>query len=542
MALIVDAEGAVCSVMSAPADLACPESVSALWPGEVGERVRNSVRRVLRNREFFAEDIDHDAQGNSAEHIYVVQGRDRVLLVVRDTSRQRRTMSRLEKMAFVDTVTGLPNRENFQQELKKVCEDQRLREGRAAVICIHVNDVDGNSGNVGIGHYGRVLQDHAQRLLRELRGANSIDETDFERRTVVARTDFHRFGIILPVIETGADAEAVTERLVQILQSPVDIDGRAVTTQVYGGIGLFPQDGGDAATLFANSLAATEDARVGEPGNIRFHSGTLQLRTLQRQDLEVELKAALENGAFRLNYLPIVDATTQKVRSAEALLRWPDSVMGSHSTSKIIGLAERTGLIVQIGEWVLRESLGQLRCWHDAGWSEMRLAINLSMQEFSRPDIAPRMAALMLEAGVQPEFVDIEITEKMLARDALTGFQILDALKALGIGLHVDDYGTAACSLAQISHSPIDAIKLDNSLVTTAESCARDNAACHAAIASAHVLGLAVIAEGVETEQQLQALRDAGCDMLQGFYFTEPLATADVTRYLETASQETKYD
>ena len=320
----------------------------------------------------------------------------------------------------------------------------------------------------------------------------------------------------------------------------MDIDGTAYGLQACGGIGLFPQDGADAGTLFANSLAAIEEARAGQPGNICFHSGTVKLHTLQRQDLEAELKTALERGLLGLNYLPIVDATTHEVRSVEALLRWPDSVMGSHSTSKIIGLAERTGLIVPIGEWVLRESFGQLRGWHDAGWSELRIAVNLSMQEFSRPDIAARLAALMLEAGVQPEYVDLEITEKMLARDALTRFQVLDALKALGIGLHVDDYGTAACSLAQVSHSPIDAIKLDNSLVTAAENCAQDNAACRAAIASAHALGLAVVAEGVATEWQVNALSDAGCDMLQGFYFAEPLATPDVQSYLEKASRGVK--
>ena len=377
-----------------------------------------------------------------------------------------------------------------------------------------------------------MLQEIAQRLVKELRGANSLHDDDFERRTIVARTDFHRVGIILPAIETGADAESVTERLVQLMQSPVDLNGKSHAIQVYAGIGLFPQDGADPATLSANSTAATEEARAGEPGNIAFHSGTVKLRTLQRQDLEVELKAALDRGAFTLNYLPIVDATSGKVQSVEALLRWPDSVMGSHSTSKIIGLAERTGLIVPIGEWVLRKSLRQLRAWQDAGLPELRLAVNFSMQEFSRPDIAPRMAALMLEAGVQPGDVDLEVTEKMLARDALTGFPVLGALRALGIGLNVDDFGTTACSLAQLAHSPIDGIKLDNSIVAGLETCDQDRAACHAAIASAHALDLLVIAEGVESESQAQALREAGCDMLQGFHFTKPLPASGVEAFV----------
>ena len=530
MALVVNKDGEVSEVMHAPEGMMTPESVDALWSAETGKHVRNSIQRVLRDRTFFSEDVDLDANSGSAELIYVAQGRDRVLLIVRDTSRHRQAMSRMRKLAFVDKVTGLPNREYYMEELRKVCEHQQLREGRAAVICIHVDD---KHETIGADRYGAVLQEMAQRMVRELRGTNSLDDQDYERRTVVARIDFHRFAIVLPYIETGVDAESVTERLMQFIQQPIDVDGTALTTHVYAGIGLFPQDGSNAETLHTNTFAATEEARAGQPGNICFHSGTVKLRTLQRQDLEIELKTALESGSFRLNYLPIVDADSHDIRSVEALLRWPDSVMGSHSTSKIIGIAERTGLIVPIGEWVLRESFRQLRIWHDAGWSDLHLAINFSMQEFSRPDIASRMAALMLEAGIQPEYIDLEITEKMLARDALTAFQVLDTLKALGIQLHVDDYGTAACSLAQLSHSPIDGIKLDNSLVSAAESCAKDHAACQAAIASAHALGLAVIAEGVETQQQVDSLRESGCDMLQGFYFTTPLGASEMQNYFE---------
>jgi EAL domain-containing protein (putative c-di-GMP-specific phosphodiesterase class I)/GGDEF domain-containing protein len=535
MALVVRDNGSICAALQAPDGSELPDSIGEMWPGETADRVRNNVRRVLRSREFFTEELNDG--DSTTEHIYVAQGRDRVLLIVRDTSRRHRAMSRLERLAFVDDVTGLPNREFFHDELKKVCEYQRLRGGRAAVICIHIEDVGERHGSSNPGRYSAILQELCERLVRELRGANSLDDEDFERRTVVARIDFHRIGIILPAIETGTDAESVTERLMQRLQQPVEAKGANLTADVYAGIGLFPQDGADAKTIAANCNAATEEARAGEPGNISFHSGTVQLRTLQRQDLEVEIKTALERNAFTLNFLPIIDSASNKVRSVEALLRWPGSVMGSHSTSKIIGLAERTGLIVAIGEFVLRESFCGLRAWQDAGLADLRLSVNLSMQEFSRPDIAPRMAALILEAGIQPGDINLEITEKMLARDALVGFQVLDALKALGVNLHVDDYGTAACSMAQLAHSPIDGIKLDNSLVAGLETCDRDRAACYASIASAHALGLEVTAEGVETQAQVDALRAAGCDMLQGFYFTKPMTFGNVQSFIEAGRE-----
>ena len=532
MALVLSGDGKVCTVLHSSVDVEPNESIDAIWSATVCTRIRDNLRRVLRDRRFFSEELNLDDLGRTAEFTYIAQGRDRVLLVARDTSRNQKALSRLRHLAYVDDATALPNREYFLAELEKIVEHQRLREGRCAVICCHLEGFGLRQGSVSTAHYDEILHELGARLAHELRGANSDQDDDYERRSVVARTDFQRFGVILPEIENGMDAESVTERLAVTLQAPVEIDGRTYRAQVHAGIGLFPQDGSDAPTLFQNANAATEEARTGEAGDVKFHSGTVKLRTLQRQDLEVELRSALDRGAFALNYLPIVDAVTGEVRAIEALLRWPESVMGSHSTSKVIGLAERTGLIVPIGEWVLRESFDQLKSWQDEGRPELRLAVNLSMQEFSRAEIAPRMAALMLQVGVQPSSIDLEITEKMLGRDAVAGYRAMGALNALGVSLIVDDFGTGACSLAQFAHSPVDGIKIDISLVNSMETCERDLAACAAAISSAHALGLTAVAEGVETTGQADLLRQHGCDFLQGFYFSRPLTAAQMREFL----------
>ncbi|MDH3621456.1 MAG: phosphodiesterase [Gammaproteobacteria bacterium] len=535
MALILSGDGKVCTVMHSSIDVEPNESIDAIWPQAICTRIRDNLRRALRNRRFFSEELKLDDQGKTAEFTFIAQGRDRVLLVARDTSRNRRALTKLKHLAFVDEATALPNREYFLGELDKIIEHQRLREGRAAVICIHFDDIGSQHGATGTAQNDAILHELGERLSHELRAVNTDEDDEFERRSIAARTDFQRFGVILPEIESGTDAQSVADRITQRLQEPVDVDGKAYRILVHAGIGLFPQDGADVATLFANANAATEDARTGQAGDVAFHSGTVKLRTLQRQDLEVELRSALERGAFALNYLPIVDAKTGAVHGIEALLRWPDSVMGSHSTSKVIGLAERTGLIVPIGEWVLRESFDQLKAWQEAGHDDLRLAVNLSMQEFSRPEIAARMAALMLQVGVQPSSIDLEITEKMLGRDAIAGYRAMDALKALGVSLVVDDFGTAACSLAQFAHSPVDGIKIDISLVNGVESCSQDLAACTAAIASAHALGLTVVAEGVETTGQAELLRERGCDFFQGFYFSKPLSAAEMREFLLSA-------
>ena len=512
-ALVLSGDGSVCSVLHSSVDVAPNESIDTLWSPAVCKRIRDNLRRALRSRRFFSEELGLDDSGKSAEFTFVTQGRDRVLMVTRDTSRRSQNFQQLRQLAYTDEVTELPNRQYFLDELQKAVEHQHLREGRAAVICCHIDGLDAQHGALGTGHHDAIFRELGERLVHELRGANSgLGDHDLERKSVIARTDFQRFSIILPQIEVGADAGSVAERLSFILQAPVDLAGKAFHVGVHSGISLYPQDGADAETLFANAVAATEEARTGDAGDVSFHSGTVKLRTLQRQDLEVELRSALERGAFALNYLPIVDAATGGLRAVEALLRWPESVMGSHSTSKVIGLAERTGLIVPIGEWVLRESFDQLISWQAAGQPELRLAVNLSMQEFSRKEIAPRMAALMLQIGVQPTSVDLEITEKMLSRDANAEYRAIGALKALGVSMIVDDFGTGACSLVQLAHSPVDGIKIDNSLVNGIDGCPQDLAACAAAVSSAHALGLTVVAEGVETESQAKLLRQQGCD------------------------------
>ena len=537
VALILSKDGAICSVVHATFEIAPNGTIDSLWPKQTCKHIRSTLPKILRNRKFFCEELELAKSGEAVEFTYIAQGRDRALLIARELTGRRESLARLRRLAFVDEATTLPNREFFSGELQKIVEHQRLREGRVAVICCHIDDLDLQHGTIGASSYDAILQVLGARLVEELRGANASENADYERRTIVARIDFQRFGIVLPSIETGVDAESVTDRLTHALQTPVEIGNKQYRIRAYSGISLFPQDGSDGKTLHSNAIAALEEARSRQPGSYAFHSGTVKLKTLQRQDLEVELRSALERGSFELNYLPIVDPESNEVKIIEALLRWPESVMGAHSTSKIIGLAERTGLIVAIGEWVLRESFDQLKSWQDAGYTDLRVAVNLSMQEFSRTDIATRMAALMLQVGIQPADINLEITEKMVARDAVAGYQTMDALKALGVQLVLDDFGTGSCSLAQLAHSPVDGIKIDNSLVAGANTCKEDRAACEAAITSAHIFGKTAVAEGVETQDQADLLQELGCDLLQGFHLSKPLSSTDMHEFLKARKE-----
>ncbi len=532
--LTVSLSGSVSCVVEAPPSVheqfaMQPDTfaVDQIWSDELAARIRCALRRAIRSRESDCIDLEN-SDGTVQEAILVPQGSDRILLIVRDLTDQKRA----QQLAFMDKVTGLPKREYLLSELSKIIDVQRLKEGRCAIICIHVGQFDDYGYALSSSQQDEVLTQLASRLKSHLRGSNKEDNSNYERYSVVSRTDYRQFCIVLPSIEDGEDAESVAERLVADLQLPVSIESRTVFVSACGGISLFPQDGTDPAALYDNAIAAMEDARSSPNSNVKFHSGTVRLRTLQRSDLESELKSALQNDDYDLSFLPIVDANTGATKTIEALLRWPDAVLGSEPTRKIIRVAERTGLILPIGRWVIRKACEHLQTWHSAGHNEIRLAINLSAQEFVSDGIVENIEQILTETNTAPHDLDIELKEHVLFREAQSGFAVCNRLKALGVRLVLDDYGVGTCSLAHLSQSPIDALKIDNSFITNIDERERDKAACAAALAMAAELGIDVIAEGIETVDQATTLRDLGCRYLQGFWISTPLTAGDTLDYL----------
>ncbi|MEL7186696.1 MAG: bifunctional diguanylate cyclase/phosphodiesterase [Pseudomonadota bacterium] len=541
--LTVSQGGKVCSVVEAPqpmhdefAENPDDLSIDTLWNEADAEQIRCMLRRSIRSRESCSLDTN-DAEGRVREFIFVPQGPDRVLMIVRDLTAQKQAQMRNHRLAFTDDATGLPNREFLFAELQKITDMQRLKEGRSALICIHIGHFDDYGYALSSGQQDEVMAQLAERLKSHLRGSNVDDATDYERYSVVCRNNFRQFCVVLPSIESGEDAEAVAERLVADLREPVNVANRTLTVHVCAGISLFPQDGTDALALYENAIAATEDARSGASTSVKFHSGTVRLRTLQRTDLEAELKSALQNGDYDLNYLPIVDAESRAPQVMEALLRWPDAVLGTQPTRKIVRVAERTGLIVPIGRWVLQSACEQLKSWQAAGHSAIRVAVNLSPQELVSEGVVENIQATLTDTNTDPADLDIEIKEHILSRDAQSGFAICNRLKSLGVRLVVDDYGVGTCSLANLSQSPIDAIKIDNSLIANVENNERDRAACAAALHMAATLGLDVIAEGIETQQQADVLTSLGFRFLQGFLMSTPMTGSETLQYLQASAQ-----
>ena len=512
-----------------------PGSVDDLWPEDIAQKVRQAFRRAVRGRASLTEfiELDNDAR---LELICVPQGPDRVLAIVRDRSARERALLDMQRIAYTDDVTGLPNREFLMSELERVVEHQRLRDGRLAVIVIYAGPLDDAGTPLTSWYSDRVLKEVARRLTVGLRNCNAMhgDGENFQRYTVLARMDHRHFGVVLPSIDSGVEVEGIVERLIGNISQPVTVDGRSVDVTTQGGIALFPQVGMSTRTLYVNAESALEDARQDGNESFRFHTGTVRLKALQRQDLEVELRSALAAGAMHLRYLPIVDAKTRQVRTFEALLRWPQDFVVRHSISKIVEFAERTGLILDLGDWVLRRAIVALQAWRRAGHEHIRLAINLSLAELVDESSRRRIRETLDVMGVPADSLDIEISERSLIRESSRDFQHCRLLKGLGMRIVVDDFGTSMNTVAQLAQSCADVVKIDRSLVSHIDSNDRDRRTTAAVIAMARELGMHVVAEGVEKESQASILESQGCRELQGFLFTQPIVEEQIPAFLET--------
>ena len=510
------------------ADALVGNSIQSHWPAELASPIVETVRAALRSRAVCQQVLSKDDGLEHYEIVCIPQGRDRAVLLFRDIGQLDGFAGRRGSNSGT-----LPAREYLLGELQRVADAQRLKEGRAALVCINIGQLDDAGHVFGPGQQEDILQQLGERLKKELRNVNDRDCTDLSQLSLVSRFDYRQFAVLLPSIETGDDAESVTERLVAVLRKPITVSGHDTKISVRAGIALFPQDGQDAETLFKSAFAAMECADDSDARPFSFHCGTVSLRSLQRQDLEIGLKTALANDQFELSFLPAIDARSRKVAIIEALLRWPDQILGSKSVRQLVSTAERTGLILPIGRWVLRQACQQLLALRANGDDELRLAVNVSAQEFSRPDYAEQLGTLLDELGFDATALDLEIQEHVLVRDAMRDYVGCNALRALGVGIVIDDFGTGACSLRHLANSPAAAIKIDNTFVANLETSARDRAACDAAIALAQNLGLKTIAEGVETIGQATYLRERGCDLLQGFFHMEPLADAELNEFMD---------
>jgi diguanylate cyclase len=407
----------------------------------------------------------------------------------------------------LDSLTGLPDRTTLAAEAHTAIQEAQRRSSQLAVLVLNVDRL--KPINDSLGHHvgDELLLD----LSRRLRGV-------LRRNDTLARLAGDEFTILATDLRSARDAETIAMKMLDALQRPFQAASVNVHPSISIGISMFPLDGDTFAKLLSRANAAMRYTKAASRGTFRFYAAEMSRISDDQLTLENELREALDRDQLELHYQPKVDIATGRVRSAEALLRWRHPVRGMVPPNVFIPVAEETGLILPIGEWVLRQACRQMREWLDRGMTPVRIAVNLSAKQFHDADLASVVRSALSDAKLEPGYIELELTESALMNDPEQSAATLQSLSAMGVHISIDDFGTGYSSLSYLRRFPLDKLKIDRSFIRDLMTNADDVCIVRAIISLAHSLRLRVVAEGVETAQQLEFLRELGCDQYQGFY------------------------
>ena len=452
------------------------------------------------------------------------QERHLTVLVVRDLTGRRQTEETLRSLAYHDPLTGLPNRLLFDDRLAQAIERARRARQLLTVMLIDLDRFTLINDSLGLGTGDQIIKGVAERLVGALR-----------RSDTVARLGGDEFMVLLLGTSGEKAAARVAQKLIDVLRPPLRVEGHELTTSASIGIALFPHDGDDPETLLKNAANALSRAKEQGRNHYQFYTNDMNAVAFERLILESGLRKALEQGELVLHYQPKVSVADGSIRGVEALLRWQHPDLGMVAPAEFIPLAEETGLIVPIGAWVLRMACAQVSGWHRLGHGQLDLAVNISARQFQERNLVGTIAAAVSESGLPASHIELELTESVIMRDAQDAARRLKELTALGIRLAIDDFGTGYSSLGYLRTFPIHSLKIDRSFVRDIEGDPNSAALAKAIVAMAAGLRLNVVAEGVETQEQLERLREYGCQEYQGYLFSKPLPAEEMLGLLERA-------
>ena len=453
---------------------------------------------------------------------------------IQDITDRKKAESQIRFLAFYDSLTGLPNRLQFNERLKKTLTAARGTHRSAAVMFMDLDNFKRINDTAGHSAGDRLLRAAAARLKDAIRASDVISRIDLtpEPEGSVARLGGDEFIVLLPDVSHAEDAAKVARRVLDAFRAPFPVGADEFFVSMSIGIGIFPQDGGDAEELLKNADAALYHAKDAGRNNFQFYSSSLNDAAFRRLSLETSLRKAIERNEFVLHYQPQVQARDGKLIGVEALIRWNHPDLGLVYPNQFVPLAEETGLIQAIDEWVLREACGQCRKWIDGGLPPIHVAVNLSGSQFQRKDLLAGVDAACGAANLPPHFVELEITEGVLMSNAAETLEVLQQLKARGFRIAVDDFGTGYSSLSYLRRFRADVLKIDRSFVHDIASSDDAAAIVSAIVTLAETLKMQVIAEGVEHPLQRERLHERGCELMQGYLFGKPTAPDEIAKLL----------
>lgn len=468
------------------------------WQGEIWNRRKNTEAYP----EWLSIIAVRDERGSTLNYLGVFA----------DLTEKKRADAHVHRLAHYDALTELPNRLLLEDRLKQALTTAQSNNWLVAVLYLDLDRFKAINDTLGHPFGDKLLQGVAERLAGHVRDHDTL-----------ARFSGDEFTIVLSDTGNQHNAALVAQKILDALAEPFYLEDQEVFITPSIGIALYPLDAGNKDDLIQHADTAMSHAKARGGNSYHFYSADMNLTASQRLTMETQLRRALERDEFVLHYQPQVSLHSGRIIGMEALLRWQHPERGLVAPGEFISLLEETGLIVSVGEWVLRSACAQNSAWLAAGLPPLRVAVNLSARQFRQSGLAAVVSQALMDAGLAPECLELEVTESIMIQDLQATITTLHQLHALGIQISIDDFGTGYSSLSYLKRLPISKIKIDQSFIRDICSDPDDSAIAHAVISLGHSLKMQVIAEGVETEEQLEHLRAQGCDEFQGYYFSRPL-------------------
>ncbi len=543
---IVNKDGEVQQGLSGP-DAVHTQQIKALstaskinfYPCENDVRATDCIKAALETGKPQVYEHILEELGIHLETRFVRRSRDSVLAIVRDISQRKSSEARIFNLAYYDELTELPNRQLFSQSLERTIAAAERDSQKFAVLFVDLDRFKRINDTLGHSVGDELLKVVARRLEKCTRASDSVARMESTGDTGIklARLGGDEFVIKLYGVENEDSVSAIASRIITALTPPFTCAGHQFVVTPSIGIAMYPQDGKTGEELLMNADSAMYRAKYVGRNNYKFYSETMRTKSLHRLDLENQIRKAIDGDQFELHFQPKVDAQTWSLVGAEALLRWNHPERGYIPPDEFISVAEETGLIVPIGKWVLREACRQVLAWSSLPTGAIPVSVNISSHQFNTGGLIEDVFDAIAAAGIDASLLELEITESVLLQDAEQTLVALNRLKEAGVSLSIDDFGTGYSSLSYLKRFPIDTLKIDRSFVKDLGTDSDDAAICAAVLAMAQQLGLNVVAEGVESQEQLDFLRQHGCNQIQGFLCSPSLSVTDFAAMLNRIAE-----